>query len=370
MALLAGACFDPTRPCSTNADCVNGGRVTPGRRRASRGRIRTTRPRRRSPSSWCRRALVRTRQSCPSYDPGSPDGGVDAFRRDESLTVTVTSTDQDVDAGSVKLRVFGVASGPLTPVDAVLASVCPGRTRARRVRSVDRPRCRSRRSRSMLSAAVVALEASGSDLSNNVGSADAGVNVTRWKWRYSAGAPIYTTPAIADDGTIVFGTSDGGSGSLYALTPAGAEKWAPVALGPIRASPAIGAETGASRLRPRLLLSPQREALRVDSNRTTPVSACPARVHRLLRAPFLGCASPGRRRDDGPLEGALALAVEQGSYISGPGRKPDDRLVLHRHGCDQFQQRSGPIRRLPARAYLGDGRRRSFEPSTSIPAIG
>ncbi|HVP62347.1 MAG TPA: PQQ-binding-like beta-propeller repeat protein, partial [Myxococcaceae bacterium] len=171
-------------------------------------------------------------------DPGSPDGGVDAFRRDESVSVTVTSNDQDLDAGSVKLVVYGVSSNPGAALVVPLSPCGSGN-----------PGASSRLCRQATVSlaplpleafrAVVPLEVSGSDLSNNLGKADAGVNVTRWKWRYSAGAPIYTTPAIADDGTIVFGTSDGANGSLVALSAGGSEKWA-VPLGPIRASPSIG----------------------------------------------------------------------------------------------------------------------------------
>ena len=51
------------------------------------------------------------------YDPGSPDGGRDAFRRDESVAVTVTSRNQDVDAGSVKVLAHGVATNPGTAVE-------------------------------------------------------------------------------------------------------------------------------------------------------------------------------------------------------------------------------------------------------------
>ena len=150
------------------------------------------------------------------YDPGSPDGGRDAFRRDESVEVTVTSRDQDVDAGSVKLLAHGVAASAGTAVEVPLAPCAASNPAA------SNPFCREGTVQLAplpfeAFRAVVPLEVSGADLSNNVGSSDAGVNVTRWKWRYSAGAPIYTTPAIADDGTIVFGTSDGGSGSVYAL---------------------------------------------------------------------------------------------------------------------------------------------------------
>ncbi len=245
--LLVGACFDPTRPCSTSADCVNGGTCDPGTKTC----VSAGNPNDKTPPTFSLIvAAPSPRQNTTKLtelDPGSPDGGLDAFRRDESITVTVSSKDQDVDGGSVKLRVFGIATGPVTPADVPLVPCAAGSPGA------SDPFCREG---SVALATlpfeafrgVVVLEASGSDLSNNLGTADAGVNVTRWKWRYSAGAPIYTTPAIADDGTIVFGTSDGGSGSLYALTPAGEEKWAPVALGPIKASPVIGAPDGGQQL--------------------------------------------------------------------------------------------------------------------------
>ncbi|HUM13759.1 MAG TPA: PQQ-binding-like beta-propeller repeat protein, partial [Myxococcaceae bacterium] len=179
------------------------------------------------------------------YDPGSPDGGADAFRRDESLSVTVTSTDQDVDAGSVRLRVYGVSTNPVTGLEVPLAPCAPGSPAA------SNPFCKvGTVSLAPLPfeafRAVVPLEVSGSDLSSNLGKADAGVNVTRWKWRYSAGAPIYTTPALADDGTIVFGTSDGGSGSVYALNANGSERWRPVELGPVQSSPIVGPGTAES----------------------------------------------------------------------------------------------------------------------------
>jgi len=246
-AMLAAACFDPTRQCSTNADCVAGGTCDPGTKTC----VSAGNPNDKTPPAFSLTvAAPSPRQNTPKLterDPGSPDGGIDAFRRDETVTVTVSSTDQDVDAGSVKLRAFGIGTGPVTPLDLPLEACPPGSQAA------SNPFCRQAAVplaslRFDAFRGVVTLEATGSDLSNNVGSAAAGVNVTRWKWRYSAGAPIYTTPAIADDGTIVFGTSDGGSGSLYALTPAGAEKWAPVDLGPIKASPVIGTQDGGQQL--------------------------------------------------------------------------------------------------------------------------
>jgi hypothetical protein len=239
VALLAGGCFDPTRTCTSDGDCVAGGRCDPGTKTCVSG----SNPDDRTPPVF---SIVvappgarRSSAKLTELDPGSPDGGVDAFRRDESAVVTVSSQDRDVDAGSVKLVVSGVSNNPLTSVESQLGPCTQGNP------SAGAPFC-GQATVALGSLpfdafrGVVVLEVSGSDLSSNLGRADGGINVTRWKWRYSAGAPIYTTPAIAEDGTIVFGTSDGGSGSLYALTPEGDEKWAPVALGPIHASASIG----------------------------------------------------------------------------------------------------------------------------------
>jgi hypothetical protein len=245
--MLVGACFDPTRACSTSSDCVNGGTC------ASRTKtcVAAGDPDDKTPPVF---SIVvkgpparRDDAKLTEYDPAAPDGGRDAFRRDESVQVTVTSLDPDVVAGSVKLLAHGVAASPGTPADVQLASCASTNPAA------SKPFCRE----GTLQLAplpfeafrgVVTLEVSGSDLSTNVGKVDTGLNVTRWKWRYSAGAPIYTTPAIADDGTIVFGTSDGGSGSVYALTPEGSERWVPTELGPIKASPVLGTVDGGQQL--------------------------------------------------------------------------------------------------------------------------
>jgi hypothetical protein len=237
--LLAGGCFDPTRACTSDGDCVAGGRCDPGTKSCISG----SNPNDRTPPVFlialAPPAARRSTAKLTEFDPASPDGGVDAFRRDESVVVTVSSQDRDVDAGSVRLVVSGVSNNPTTSLESQLGPCTSGSPGA------GAPFC-GQAAVALGSLpfdafrGVMVLEVSGSDLSNNVGKADGGINVTRWKWRYSAGAPIYTTPAIADDGTIVFGTSDGGSGSLYALTPEGDEKWAPINLGPIQASPAIG----------------------------------------------------------------------------------------------------------------------------------
>ncbi|MGZ6130877.1 MAG: hypothetical protein ACXWLF_02560 [Myxococcaceae bacterium] len=303
--LMAGACFDPTRPCSTSADCVSGGTCDPGTRTC----VSAGNPNDKTPPTFSLVvAAPSPRQNTTKLtelDPASPDGGIDAFRRDETVTVTVSSKDQDVDGGSVKLQVFGIATGPVPPADVPLVP-CPAGSPG-----ASDPFCRQA---TVLLAAlpfeafrgVVVVVASGSDLSNNLGTADAGVNVTRWKWRYSAGAPIHTTPAIADDGTIVFGTSDGGSGSLYALTPAGEEKWAPVALGPIKASPVIGTRDGGQQLAYLATASTDGKLFAFDLASGTSLASCPPGPSSYA-GPFLGTPALVIS-GSGQFEGALALA--------------------------------------------------------------
>jgi PQQ-like domain len=273
--LLVGACFDPTRPCGSDADCVNGGTCDPGTKTC----VAAGNPNDKTPPVF---SIVVTppplRQETAKlteYDPGSPDGGRDAFRRDESVEVTVTSGDHDVDAGSVKLLAHGVAASAGTAVDVPLAPCGSSNPAA------SNPFCREGTVQLAplpfeAFRAVLPLEVSGADLSNNVGSADAGVNVTRWKWRYSAGAPIYTTPAIADDGTIVFGTSDGGSGSVYALAADGNERWTPTELGPMKASPVIGTIDGGQQLAYIATSGATGgNLIAIDLDQGTTVTACP-----------------------------------------------------------------------------------------------
>jgi len=58
-------------------------------------------------------------------------------------------------------------------------------------------------------------------------------------WEFEAGGEIHSSPAIAPDGTIYFGSRDH---RLYALTPAGKKKWEFLASQGIDAAPAIGAD--------------------------------------------------------------------------------------------------------------------------------
>jgi large repetitive protein len=58
------------------------------------------------------------------------------------------------------------------------------------------------------------------------------------KWAFKTGGPVWSSPAVGDDGTIYVGSSDN---SLYAVNPDdGSKKWAFPTSGPVMSSPAIG----------------------------------------------------------------------------------------------------------------------------------
>lgn len=56
-------------------------------------------------------------------------------------------------------------------------------------------------------------------------------------WEFVTGGEIHSAPALADDGTIYFGSRDK---KLYALTPSGKKKWEFLTAGTVDATPAIG----------------------------------------------------------------------------------------------------------------------------------
>src|SRR5262249_12136003 len=119
---LLGACFDPTRQCSTNADCVNGGTCDPGTKTC----VAAGNPNDKIPPVFS--ITVTPPPARPDsgtltgYDPGSPGGGNDAFRRDENVHVVVTSVDRDVDAGSFTFVARGVSQSTDGKLVVVLAA--------------------------------------------------------------------------------------------------------------------------------------------------------------------------------------------------------------------------------------------------------
>ena len=57
------------------------------------------------------------------------------------------------------------------------------------------------------------------------------------KWAFKTGGPINSSPAIAADGTVWFGSDDG---KIYAVSSDGAPEWSFTTEGPVSSSPAIG----------------------------------------------------------------------------------------------------------------------------------
>jgi len=57
------------------------------------------------------------------------------------------------------------------------------------------------------------------------------------KWKFQTGGGIERSPAVAADGTVYFGSTDG---SMYALNPDGSAKWQFESDGAIQSSPTIG----------------------------------------------------------------------------------------------------------------------------------
>lgn len=76
-----------------------------------------------------------------------------------------------------------------------------------------------------------------SDLRHTGQSAYKGAQTNTLKWSYKIDTRITSSPSIASDGTIYFGSVDS---RLYAINPDGTTKWAFQAGSEITASPALG----------------------------------------------------------------------------------------------------------------------------------
>lgn len=171
---------------------------------------------------------------------GDPEPGyAEAFRRDESITVTI-SANEPVNASSVTLTVIGIGAGgtagqALPPQPVVEATGCAGSPSFCGSVTVNlfEPEMIPFRGR-------MDFRVDGKDTVGNQGSKTKGLNVTRWKWAFDAQGVINATPAVGSIGTVYFGT-DETSGKMFAVTPDGGLKWQnPLSLGQIGASPAVG----------------------------------------------------------------------------------------------------------------------------------
>jgi hypothetical protein len=168
-----------------------------------------------------------------------------AFRRDESVTVTVSSSDDTVT--QAQLTVMGIGPNgtpgrtevPVT-VNMQKRTSCPGGQPVCGEKIVDL----SVLEMSGFRGAMV-FRAKGQDRVGNEGqSADLSLRVTRWKWAFDAAGQIEGTPAIGNQGLVYLGTNSGTrAGKAYGVDGAGAMKWV-VNSGDVTGSPAVGALNG------------------------------------------------------------------------------------------------------------------------------
>ena len=163
-------------------------------------------------------------------------GFADSFRRDESVTVSVSANEPVL---NVVLTVTGIgasgAAGQTQTLTLQPATTCPDSP----------PFCQS----ATLDFSVpemlafrgnMVLQVTGQDAAGNSASATRSVAVTRLKWVFEPMGNILGTPAIGSRGTIYFGTSAvGPTGKAFAVNPDGSRKWE-ATTGEVLGSVAVG----------------------------------------------------------------------------------------------------------------------------------
>lgn len=147
-------------------------------------------------------------------DPDAPT----AWRRDERVTVTVTSDDADIEASSVRLVVVGArangdgrAEPPIAPqrVTACAHAYCGVVELDLAVPELSAFRGRFK------------LQARGTDTAGNAGSASAQVEVTRWRWELDLQGELATPVAISQQGNLFTAVRSGGGGRVLRISPEG-----------------------------------------------------------------------------------------------------------------------------------------------------
>jgi hypothetical protein len=170
-------------------------------------------------------------------DQKDPETGFDtAFRRDESVTVTVSANET---VTNVVMTVVGIGPGG-----------SPGQTQTVELQPAGTcgasPFCRTATvefSTLEMSAfrGTMEFRVEGQDGAGNRGSAMGGLKVTRWKWAYGGVGNIVGSPSVGARGTLYFGTNvTTGTGKIFAINPDGSRKWE-TTVGDVSGSPAVGA---------------------------------------------------------------------------------------------------------------------------------
>ncbi|HEX8700497.1 MAG TPA: hypothetical protein VF815_16730 [Myxococcaceae bacterium] len=170
-------------------------------------------------------------------DQRDPAQGFDlAFRRDETVTVTVSANET---VASAVLTVTGIGPGGSAGQTQTLTLQTAGTCGASPycvTATVDLSTLEMSAFRGNM---VFRVE--GQDGAGNRGSDTENLPVTRWKWAYDAIGSLVGSPAVGALGTVYIGTNvTTGEGKLFAISPDGSRKWeAPV--GDVSGSPAVGA---------------------------------------------------------------------------------------------------------------------------------
>jgi hypothetical protein len=186
------------------------------------------------PTLW-----VEVPMSAPDYGPTTSefipteDGG-GWYRKDEVVSVTVRSSDTDVDVSSLKLKAqFGGSATTTLQSPSICDAGCWKFSLD--LSQIEMPAFRG----------DVVLSPVGSDmLANTLHASDAGVlHVTRWQWAKKigqGGAAKYltATPAVGNGGRLFIGIAANNTG-IAAIDPDGGNAWTPVSddavVGPVAA---------------------------------------------------------------------------------------------------------------------------------------
>jgi hypothetical protein len=170
-------------------------------------------------------------------DPQAPG----AWRRDDVVVISISSTDLYVNPSSVRAQLLGTDgdAGPSVPVDA--GASCGSAYCGTALLDLAAPTMNAFRT-------SLPIVVTGADQAGNAGattqSGDSGVSVTRWRWEFDTGTGLpATSPAIGAAGTVYFGTSPGTSSLFYAANPNGGIKWM-FDGGAVVGSPSIGVWDG------------------------------------------------------------------------------------------------------------------------------
>jgi hypothetical protein len=179
----------------------------------------------------------------PLRGPGGTDPSPPvAWRRDELANVTFFTSDLYFDVYSAS-AVLVALDGTLSTagVSSPQVTVCPDAGYCGSL-LVDLSQIRFPAFRGSLGIVV-----SGRDLAGNLGSADSGIPVTRWRWRFDVAgdAGTVTSPAVGAIGTVYFGTD---AGIAYAINADGTPSWSFDGGGSFKASPAVGTGAGGERV--------------------------------------------------------------------------------------------------------------------------